>query len=989
MTITGSDFTGASAVQFGGAAATSFTVDSATQITATSPAQGAGPVDVTVTTPFGDSAVSAADRYSYAYPTLTLSVSGSQTYGGSQVELSYTASPVAFKTPKGQRLTCSVPAGLSVGTSTLDVSGCSGLSAPSGYVLAYQGEPDGFTVNPAPLSITASSPADMTYGGPVPAVTPAYSGFVAGDDPASLTTGPTCSVAAVSDVGGYDTSCSGAVDPNYAISYLTGQLQVTKAPLVITASSASMSYGDTPPTITPSYAGFVAGDTASVLSGLSCSSTATATSSPGPYPSSCSGAAATNYDIRYTDGTVTLGQHVVTVTASDAHLTYGDDAPTITPAYSGFANGATAPATAPTCTTTATHTSTVGSAQSSHCGGAADPNYTFVYVPGTVTVSPAPVTITASDGSFDYGTTPPTVTAQLSGLVNGENPSVLGGGFGCTSTATSSSPVTAGGYPSGCSGDTDPNYTASYVPGTITVTPAPLTVTASDAAMVYGGAVPAITASYAHFVNGEDASSLGQGVSCAVDATGGLHVGTHATACRGAQDPNYAISYPNGTLQVTPAPLSVTASSASIPYGAAVPAITATYAGFTNGDTAAALTTPPVCDTTATSSSHVGSYPSNCTGAAGRDYTITYQPGSVSIGQHVLVITAATISKVYGAAVPAVGASYSGFVNGDTPAALTTKPSCAALASTASHASSYPTRCSGAADADYTITYIDGSLAITPAPLSVTAASPTMTYQASVPTINPSYNGLVNNDTAASLTRPPACTSTATTSSPPGSYATSCAGAVDPDYTISYTGGTLQVLLVAGCANAAAYGTGQNLAGANLAGKNLAGKNLAGANLAGANLAGANLAGANLSAANLQGADLSGANLQGATLTGANLVGATITGANLQGDDISCADLQGANLKGANLQKTTLTADNLTSINGSGTNLQTANLSRTNLTMANLSGANLQSDDLTAATLAGANLKGANTNKITWTGATCPDNTTAAAAGGTCTGHLT
>jgi hypothetical protein len=64
VTITGTNFTGATAVKFG-KTATMFTVSSATQIAANSPAGTAGIVDVTVTTPGGTSATSAADQFSY------------------------------------------------------------------------------------------------------------------------------------------------------------------------------------------------------------------------------------------------------------------------------------------------------------------------------------------------------------------------------------------------------------------------------------------------------------------------------------------------------------------------------------------------------------------------------------------------------------------------------------------------------------------------------------------------------------------------------------------------------------------------------------------------------------------------------------------------------------------------------------------------------------------------------------------------------------
>ncbi|MEO8674285.1 MAG: IPTL-CTERM sorting domain-containing protein [Casimicrobiaceae bacterium] len=65
VTITGSKFTGATAVKFGANNATAFTVDSDTQITATSPAGAAGTVDVTITTASGTSAIGANDRFTY------------------------------------------------------------------------------------------------------------------------------------------------------------------------------------------------------------------------------------------------------------------------------------------------------------------------------------------------------------------------------------------------------------------------------------------------------------------------------------------------------------------------------------------------------------------------------------------------------------------------------------------------------------------------------------------------------------------------------------------------------------------------------------------------------------------------------------------------------------------------------------------------------------------------------------------------------------
>jgi hypothetical protein len=97
VTITGSNFSGATAVTFGGVAATTFTVNSATQITATAPAQAAGTVDVTVRTAAGTSAQVTADRFTYnppappTAPTVTgITPASGSTVGGTTVAVTGT-----------------------------------------------------------------------------------------------------------------------------------------------------------------------------------------------------------------------------------------------------------------------------------------------------------------------------------------------------------------------------------------------------------------------------------------------------------------------------------------------------------------------------------------------------------------------------------------------------------------------------------------------------------------------------------------------------------------------------------------------------------------------------------------------------------------------------------------------------------------------------------------------------------------------------------
>jgi hypothetical protein len=228
-------------------------------------------------------------------------------------------------------------------------------------------------------------------------------------------------------------------------------------------------------------------------------------------------------------------------------------------------------------------------------------------------------------------------------------------------------------------------------------------------------------------------------------------------------------------------------------YGGPVPVIGASITGFVNGQNKAALTTQPTCSTVATPTSLVGgSYSSSCSGASAANYSISYVPGAVSVSPAPLKITASSSTMTFGGAVPVITASYTGFVNGEGAAALTTKPTCSTAATSHSPVGSYPSSCSGAVDGNYAFTYVSGTVTVTRAILTVTASSSTVQYGQPV-TITPSYSGFVAGDTAASLTTKPTCTSTAPANSGPGTYGTSCSGAVDTNYLINYVGGTLTV----------------------------------------------------------------------------------------------------------------------------------------------------------------------------------------------------
>ena len=119
--------------------------------------------------------------------------------------------------------------------------------------------------------------------------------------------------------------------------------------------------------------------------------------------------------------------------------------------------------------------------------------------------------------------------------------------------------------------------------------------------------------------------------------------------------------------------------------------------------------------------------------------------------------------------------------------------------------------CSGASDPNYSITYANGEVVVGPAPLSISASSPMMTYGGGVPAFAPTYTGFQNGDTVSSLTNAPVCSTTATSQDPVGTYPSSCSGASDPDYTITYTAGSVVIgaapLVIMASSVATTYGT--------------------------------------------------------------------------------------------------------------------------------------------------------------------------------------
>lgn len=111
------------------------------------------------------------------------------------------------------------------------------------------------------------------------------------------------------------------------------------------------------------------------------------------------------------------------------------------------------------------------------------------------------------------------------------------------------------------------------------------------------------------------------------------NVGTHSLQSYVTLFYNYGETmYEHPLLfQITPAPLKIKAPNLSREYGKPNPVIDLEYIGFKNDETKSVLTTFPTVTLSASENSNVGEYPIEITGASARNYSITYEPGILTV----------------------------------------------------------------------------------------------------------------------------------------------------------------------------------------------------------------------------------------------------------------------------------------------------------------------------------------------------------------------
>jgi uncharacterized repeat protein (TIGR03803 family) len=398
----------------------------------------------------------------------------------------------------------------------------------------------------------------------------------------------------------------------------------------------------------------------------------------------------------------------------------------------------------------------------------------------SLVVSPAPLTVTASDASEPYGQTSPGFTGVITGVTNGDNITAM---YSCS--VTTGSPV--GTYPIVPSlvdpDNRQTNYAVTLINSTLTITTVtPILAWTNPVPITYG--VPLTS-------NQLNATTSVPG-SFAYDPTNDtvLDAGTNRLSVifTPADTVDYSSVADSVSLVVLPAPLIVTASNASEPYGQIATEFTGVITGVTNGDN---ITAAFSCS--ATDDSPVGTYPivSGLVDPDGRqtNYTVTLVNGTLTI-TGAPIVTWIPMSMTYG---EALGSNQ---LNATTsvPGSFAYIPTNGAVLNAGTNTLSVMFM--PADTVDFSSATDSVSLAVSPAPLTVTASNASEPFGQIDPEFTGVITGVTNGD---NITAAYSCGATA--GSPVGTYPI-VPSLVDPDnrqtnYTVILINGTLTITMVA------------------------------------------------------------------------------------------------------------------------------------------------------------------------------------------------
>ena len=478
---------------------------------------------------------------------------------------------------------------------------------------------------------------------------------------------------------------------------------------------------------------------------------------------------------------VTVVKIPLTAHVANTTKVYGDANPEFNITYSGFRDGDSEVGfSVPASISTIVDNSSKVGKYDIVASGAVSDKYEISYIPGTLTVTKAPLSISAGNYTKKQGDAMPVFKASYVGFKNGENESVLTKQpvFSCEANEASAPAE----YAVTISGADAENYAISYEQGRLTVVEADaVVVRAKSYSRQYGDENPV-------FEFETEGAALDGTPEIVCSAVANSPVGSYTIEVKQGSIKNYNVHFESGSLVITKAPLSISAGNYTKKQGDAMPVFKASYAGFKNGEDESVLTKQPVFSCDANEASAPAEYAVTISGADAENYDISYEQGRLTVVEaDAVVVRAKSYSRQYGDENPVFEFETEGAALDGTPEIV-----CSAVAN--SPVGSYTIEVKQGSIKNYNVHFESGSLVITKAPLSISAGNYTKKQGDAMPVFKASYAGFKNGENESVLTKQPVFSCEANEASAPAEYAVTISGADAENYDISYEQGRLTVV---------------------------------------------------------------------------------------------------------------------------------------------------------------------------------------------------
>ena len=420
-------------------------------------------------------------------------------------------------------------------------------------------------------------------------------------------------------------------------------------------------------------------------------------------------------------GFVDASSPILTITANNQSITYGDANPVFTFSYSGFEGGDTLEdiETLPTCTVNSSHIN--AGTYPIVCSGGADRKYNFAYVDGTLLVNPKALTITAKNQGKTYGYALNFLGTEFTttGLIfNDIVTSVTLTSAGAPAAApTGTYPI----VPSNAVGNGLTNYVITYVNGTLTVGGNLLEIKANDRvgtnAKTYGDTIT-FSGKEFNVVGLQGTDKVDSVTLTSMGASANAPVGTYQiipSAAVGQGLSNYVIIYSTGQMAVTPHDLIFSPDNHTKVYGNIFTAYTGTFTGLMGFDN---TITPIFYSLGARAVAPVGTYPITVTlndpNNRLSNYTVTLNTGTLTVGNNDLIVTPDNKIKVYGDLITAFTGTVVGLQAEDNITATYSSPGAPAAAPVGTYPITVTLNDPNNRLSNYTVTLNTGTLTVMP-----------------------------------------------------------------------------------------------------------------------------------------------------------------------------------------------------------------------------------------------------------------------------------